>query len=77
MKTWLIIKCLILAPVKGWNLLKVDEDSAFLVTKINENEEVFMFLDQSMTIMVTEWISVLRSYVQENGRTKVRVDKAI
>jgi hypothetical protein len=73
----LIIKCLILAPVKGWNLLKVDEDSAFLVTKINENEEVFMFLDQSMTIMVTEWISVLRSYVQENGRTKVRVDKAI
>jgi hypothetical protein len=73
----LIIKCLILAPVKGWNLLKVDEDSAFLVTKINENDEVFMFLDQSMTIMVTEWISVLRSYVQENGRTKVRVDKAI
>lgn len=73
----MIIKCLILAPVKGWNLLKVDEDSAFLVTKINENEEVFMFLDQSMTIMVTEWISVLRSYVQENGRTKVRVDKAI
>lgn len=55
----------------------MDEDSAFLVTKINENDEVFMFLDQSMTIMVTEWISVLRSYVQENGRTKVRVDKAI
>jgi hypothetical protein len=76
-KTRSVITCLKLAAVKGWDLLKVDVGGAFLCAPINEDEEVFMTLDDAITYMAIDWMPELQEYVRTDGKLTVRVDKAM
>jgi len=76
-KTRLIMTCLKLAAVKNWELMKVDVGGAFLWMDIDDEEEVYMFLDGSMPRMSTECMPELEEYMIDDGRLVVRVDKAM
>jgi hypothetical protein len=73
-KTRSVMTCLKLAAVKGWDLLKVDVGGAFLCAPINEDEEVFMTLDDAITYMATDWMPELQEYVRTDGKLTVHVD---
>ncbi len=76
-KTRSVMTLLKLAAVKGWDLLKVDVGGAFLCASIDEDEEVFMIIDETLTEMAQEWMPEVAEYIREDGKLVVRVDKAI
>jgi len=76
-KTRSVMTCPKLAAVKGWDLLKVDVGGAFLCAPINDDEEVFMTLDDTITFMAIEWMPELQEYMRLDGKLMVRVDKAM
>jgi len=53
-KTRSVMTCLKLAAVQSWDLLKVDVGGAFLCASIDETEEVFMIIDETLTEMAKE-----------------------
>jgi hypothetical protein len=76
-KTRSVMTCLKLAAAMEWDLLKVDVGGAFLCATIDENEEVFMLLDESLAGMAAEWIPGIANFVQEDEKLAVRVEKAM
>jgi len=66
-----------LAAVKGWDLLKVDVGGAFLCASIDETEEVYMIIDETLTEMAGELMPEVTEYIREDGKSVVRVDKAM
>lgn len=68
-KTRSVITCLKLAAVKKWECMKVDIGGAFLCAKINENEEVFLQLDQKMTELAVGFMPELEEWVQWEDQT--------
>ena len=66
-----------MAAVKIGDLLKVDIVGDFLCADMDENEEVFMFLDNMMSEMCIRWMPELKSYLRPDGKLIVRVNKAM
>ncbi|MFN9982415.1 MAG: hypothetical protein ACK53Y_20980, partial [bacterium] len=50
-KTRLVMACLKLAAVQGWDLLKVNVGGAFLCASIDDEEEVFLQIDEGLSTM--------------------------
>jgi hypothetical protein len=76
-KTRSVMTCLKLAAVQGWDLLKVDVGGAFLCASIDDSEEVFMQLDESLSTMAKDWIPEVAEFIRDDGKLIVRVDKAM
>jgi len=76
-KTRSVMTLLKLAAVKGWDLLKVDVGGAFLCASIDETEEVYMIIDETLTEMAGELMPEVTEYIREDGKSVVRVDKAM
>jgi hypothetical protein len=76
-KTRSVMTLLKLAAVMGWNLLKVDVGGAFLCASIDETEEVYMIIDETLTEMAGELMPEVTEYIREDGKLVVRVDKAM
>lgn len=70
-----VMTCLKLAAVEKWDLLKLAVSGAFLCADMGEDEEVFMFLDNTMSSMSTEWMPHLKEFLRPDGRLTVKVDK--
>jgi hypothetical protein len=62
-KTRSVITCLKLAVIKNWDCMKVDIGGAFLCTKIEEHEEVFLQLDRKMTELAVIYMPELEDWV--------------
>jgi hypothetical protein len=76
-KTRSVMTLLKLAAVKGWDLLKVDVGGAFLCASIDETEEVYMIIDETLTEMAGELMPEVTEYIREGRKLVVRVDKAM
>jgi hypothetical protein len=72
-----VMTCLKLAAAMEWDLLKVDVGGAFLCAPIDENEEIYMLLDESLASMAADWIPEVAEFVREDGKLAVRVEKAM
>jgi hypothetical protein len=72
-----VMTCLKLAAAMEWDLLKVDVGGGFLCAPIDENEEIYMLLDESLASMAADWILEVAEFVREDGKLAVRVEKAI
>jgi hypothetical protein len=76
-KTRSVMTLLKLAAVQGWNLMKVDVGGAFLCASIDDEEEVFMQLDESLASMAKDWVPGVEEFIRDDGKLVVRVDKAM
>jgi hypothetical protein len=76
-KTRSVMTCIKLAAAMNWDFLKVDVGGAFLCAQIDDNEEVFMLLDESLASMAAEWIPGVVDYIREDGKLVVKVERAM
>jgi len=76
-KTHSVMMCLKIAAIKKWDLLKLDVRGAFLCASINEDKEVYMFLDTILTGLAIEHMPEYQEYVREDDKLIVRVDKTM
>jgi len=76
-KTRSVMTCLKLAAVQGWDLLKVDVGGAFLCASIDDEEEVYMQIDEGLSTMAQEWMPELAEFVRMDGKLIVKVEKAM
>jgi uncharacterized protein YqkB len=76
-KTRSVMMCLKLAATQESECLKVDIEGAFLCTKINDEEEVFLQLVHQMTDMVMQWMPKFLKYQGDYGAMIVKVDQAM
>ncbi len=67
-KTRSVMTLLKLAAVKGWDLLKVDVGGAFLCASIDETEEVYMIIDETLTEMAGELMPEVTEYIREDRK---------
>jgi len=72
-----VMTCLKLAAVQGRGLLKVDVGGAFLCASIDDEEEVFMQIDEGLSTMAQEWMPELAEFVRVDGKLIVKVEKAM
>jgi hypothetical protein len=52
----------------------VDVHCAFLCALIDDSEEVFMQLDESLSTMARDWIPEVAEFIRDDGKLIERVD---
>jgi hypothetical protein len=76
-KTKLVMTCLELAALKGWDMLKLDIRGAFLCDNIDDSKEVFMILDKKLSEMCGQWVPGAGEIITKYGKLVVKVNIAM